>query len=503
MIEDFQQDALAIRFGLVDLVEDRTVVQRYINSRHAEKVPFIILFQEDKGEVNQTLLPTNRPTSYSIYHTCRYMGYNIVHTTGDVFVYEPYGRSESYQVCPQIEDPTSGYRCSTVYHNMTDYTVIYKHSHNIASNKTKNKKYPTIHGMKKLTQFNWNDVLKKSLWASNLQFALNSAEISSVYMVIFIISDCSSCTRHLPTFQSLYKQVNTIAGSSFYIVNCTTDKTICNHHNITGYPTITAFRKILDQSTSHCFTHKQHTTDVRLDYHGPIQIKSVMEWYSSISMEIVKDMKFKPLQKMKEDVRLVAVIVPRNSSYLPIAPTRSNKKYYYGIECYRAICNQLISVVSCYSIYSIDIPNTQYQHNNNNNNNNNNYIVTQIRLERRDGIKADIMRLGESVYTTIQDETSQLHKLHKPHRYNLRQNQKCEENHGMCSEFITSYVRDHIRLPVTHLTSVLFHTNNNPYKDNDLPIVIALVEPKHLEVNSTFLKILEDIGYELYNILYL
>ena len=44
--------------------------------------------------------------------------------------------------------------------------------------------------------------------------------------------------------------------------------------------------------------------------------------------------------------------------------------------------------------------------------------------------------------------------------YNLHQKQKCEEDHGHCTQFLESFTRDHLRLPVTALTSDILHSHN-------------------------------------------
>ena len=56
--------------------------------------------------------------------------------------------------------------------------------------------------------------------------------------------------------------------------------------------------------------------------------------------------------------------------------------------------------------------------------------------------------------------------------YKIQENQRCEDNHLACSEILAQFARDHLRLPVTHLTSELFHTKNR-YLNGLMPPCIS------------------------------
>lgn len=52
-----------------------------------------------------------------------------------------------------------------------------------------------------------------------------------------------------------------------------------------------------------------------------------------------------------------------------------------------------------------------------------------------------------------------IHMVVAIYRYNFGPNLKCEDDHGLCTDFITSFTQDHARLPVTHITSDAFHND--------------------------------------------
>ncbi|KAK7488513.1 hypothetical protein BaRGS_00020298, partial [Batillaria attramentaria] len=194
----------------------------------------------------------------------------------------------------------------------------------------------------------------------------------------------------------------------------------------------------------------------------------------------------------KESTRLIATLMPRDSRYLPLPPGK-NKAYFYGEACLQLLCEHLFGLAQCYTVYSTDIPGSEF------------YskelpmVVMKIVFERRDGVSVTIMELGKSLMGLLEAETSDtLHMFHQPHSYNLQPNQKCEEDHARCSRFLEEFTRDHTRLPVTHLTSEIFHTRNNPVFKKNLPVLLALAEPDNLTTDAPFVQLLSEVAVAMY-----
>ena len=67
-------------------------------------------------------------------------------------------------------------------------------------------------------------------------------------------------------------------GGSLYLANCTSDPSLCTSHNVTGFPTLIAFRGLGWLETSECMPQGVsigHSNKyVRMDYHGVITVRN-------------------------------------------------------------------------------------------------------------------------------------------------------------------------------------------------------------------------------------
>ncbi|KAK3089315.1 hypothetical protein FSP39_002676 [Pinctada imbricata] len=514
-IEEFTEVDLPMRFGLMDLTDDtsKKTISRWIQADYVKKVPFTVAFFTDakNSKLLQLGLNEDRPTPMSLFPLIQKTGEDLTDIKGDPLVYQPCGTEDPLQITPLYEGPF-GSMCSSWSHNQTNNTPVpikktKVKKHRISKAKEKrnwhekfgtdliDEKLRKVNGIPVISSTTWSEVIEKS-HAPNHPFLGGqqwAGEVTKVALVIFIQADCGSCNRNMETFKQLQQSVKYIEGGSLYLVNCTTDTSLCNTHNIKGYPYIIAYRGLGWMGTTSCLSPQsqdKYRKYVRMDYHGVIQEKAIMEWFTNAAASAITNNYFVWPDKSKmeiaifqvEDVRLIGVVIPKMSRYLPIPPNR-NRNYYYSYECFRLVCERLYSRAKCYGVYSLEIPTSEYT------DSNTEVIVSRVVMERRDGVRADLTYLGQSLMDTMEDqEDSILHRFHKPHRYNLKPSQKCEDDHGICTDLITDFTLDHSRLPITHITSDAFHTDDR-LSDEELPVLIALVHQENITKNSPFLEI--------------
>ena len=67
-------------------------------------------------------------------------------------------------------------------------------------------------------------------------------------------------------------------GGALYLANCTRDPHLCRQHDVTGFPTLIAFRGLGWSEGSRCVTSELSDSlpalgkHVRIDYHGVITV---------------------------------------------------------------------------------------------------------------------------------------------------------------------------------------------------------------------------------------
>ncbi|XP_013408970.1 uncharacterized protein LOC106172706 [Lingula anatina] len=458
-----------------------------------------------------------RPTPDAISRFLEKMNLKVLINDKIREMYKPYVQLDAFQICEQFEGPI-GTMCSSLHHNQTEHTPrIYKvHKRKIVKKSLKSKhkvgwdwhtKFGSETVEKKMKKVNdipvvtsevWSEVIEKSHAPLHpyISGEMWRGEVTKVTLVIFIIADCKSCTSNMNTFAELQKAVKFIDGGSAYLANCTSDPSICEQHEITGFPTLVAFRGIGWLAQDQCVSHKssKRAQHVRMDYHGVLLVPSVMEWFSSVSTTAVKNKGHAQMFhfSMPEDVYLVGQLAPKNSQFLPFIP-KKRSGYFYPYECFRLACEQLYGRSGCYTQYSDEIPPREFE------DLNQDMVVTKVMLYRKDGVKASIMELGYTLHSRLEKEkNSKMHQFHTSHRYEIPQSLKCEENHAVCTDLIVSYAEDHARLPVTRMTTAAFHSKNSIVANTNLPILVALVDDENGREDSKFLKSLTRAASELY-----
>ncbi|XP_062566447.1 uncharacterized protein LOC134228769 [Saccostrea cucullata] len=501
-VEEFRELGVALEYGMVDLAQEagKKLVSKWIRSKVARNVPFTILFHTDERNdyLIQEGLLEDRPTPSALYQLFKSATVNITYKDGTLFNdYLPYGQTDATQYSLLDEGPL-GRLCHPWSHNMTDSDPLApvvkqikkkpptqkKHTkekgwHERFGSENVDRKLKKFHGIPLLSHDMWSEVIEKSHAPSHPLLGGNrwAGEVSKVALVVFVKADCRSCVKSLETLLKVQKSLHFIEGGSLYLVNCTTEPELCVTHNIRGYPYITAFRGQGWLGTSQCVSpDTPHLPYSRVDYHGVIQEKDIMKWFGKVAGTSILNLMFeKPSEEMKEDCHT------------------KNPDYYYSYQCFRLACERLFGKAVCYTVYSSEIPAREYQ------DQHMELVITKLTLQRRDGAEAVITQLGKSLTAILEEqEGTAIHRFHRKHRYTFGPTLRCEDDHGVCTDFITSFTLDHSRLPVTHITSDAFHTEIRS-EDEELPVLIALVHQENITKHSPFLQTLHAVASDLYD----
>ncbi|XP_076093049.1 uncharacterized protein LOC143064244 isoform X1 [Mytilus galloprovincialis] len=520
-IEEFCDLDVEVHFGLVDITDDtadsRKIVNRWISSRIAQQLPFTLIYYKDSNKtIQQRLLTEDRPTPMSVYNWLSTYK-EVAETIHLPLIYQPYGVEDPNMFTYRDEGPY-GCSCYLTSHNQTvstpqqywwtwrihpnkqrqKKTETQKSWHDVFGTENINKKLEKVEDIPLLSHLYWSEVVEKSHaplhpFMPGREWA---GEVTKVALIIFIMADCRSCKKGMETFKNLQNSVKYIAGGSIYLVNCTEEVELCKEHDIRGFPTVTAFRGLgwLDSST--CISDESqrlYKSYRRMDYHGVLQAKPIMVWFGEIASSAVKDRLFDwPKQQLVEDVRLVGVLVPKASRFLPI-PQGRKQNYYFSYECYRLICERLYGKATCYSVYSKELPQIEFKQKDLD------VVVSKIILQRKDGVDATLMQIGHTLSQSLENQqNTKLHMFHKTHRYKIGHGQKCETDHAACTDIITAFTLDHSRLPITQINSNAFHTSDS-LDSEDLPILIALVYKDNITDTASFSQVLTEVAYQFYN----
>ncbi|OWF48857.1 uncharacterized protein LOC110452507 [Mizuhopecten yessoensis] len=521
-VEEFRDMGVNVRFGLVNIEEAdiNLILSRWVDPKLTLSFPVAILYYWDNSsKIAQIKVSEQRLTPLNLHRVLKET-VGFVDREGQEVPYNPLHGYNPLEISAVFEGPL-GTKCSQHSHNLTDnypiqvqpvkrkrkvhvVTVEKKEEvklwHDMFGTETINKNLDMVENIPVLTGQYWSEVIEKSHAPQHpLQGGREWAgEVTKVALVVFVMAECRSCKNSMPVFENLEKSVKYIEGGSMYLVNCSVDHALCKNLDIRGYPTVTAFRGLGWLHSSRCIGDEaeklaQHNNYVRLDYHGVLLHDNIMDWFARVSAPAITDNLFDWPDAKADDVSLFGVLTPKKSDFLPIPPQRSID-YYYSYECFRLVCERLYGKVHCHSVYNRDIPEREFE------DDDLDLIVSKVILKRKDGVSAVIMKLGTSLQDTVEDESdTNLHKFHKPHRYNLRPNTRCEQDHVACTNLIIAYTMDHSRLPVTQLTSDLFHIHSSESMKDSLPVMMALVHRQNITEDSQFIKELRAVAYELYN----
>ncbi|XP_064605774.1 uncharacterized protein LOC135470669 [Liolophura sinensis] len=605
-IGELRDAGVKMRYGILDVAVGKAAVSRWVRASFSVHVPFTLIFHLSESKVAQSsiVLSPSIPSPWRTYSRLIELGVNLTDCNGQSLksVYLPWSLMGHHNQVSHVFEGPWGWMCTDNSHNLTD-TVPYaqrqpsqRHDREEPNNVSPlhsssthiqydsdrlESRLDTLHGIPVLTNYSWEDIILRSHAPHHPLYpgGVWKGEVTKISLVIYVMDGCGSCKNNMHTFSKLKNAISFIDGGSVYLVNCTADRELCKDHGVTGFPTLSAYRGLGWLGAGQCVGDQGLSREkyVRLDYHGVLLTQPIIDWFLSLTVETVDNKKFDfPSLPMMEDVRLVASLMPKMSRFLPIPPGR-DYEYYLPYTCFRLACERLFGLAKCYSVYSQDIPLSEFA------SQDIQLIVAKVSLVRKDGVELTLMLLGKSLLATLVDQSEpraqQYHRLHThraqeypqvstqdgveltvmllrksllatlvdqsepraqeypqvstqdgveltlmllgksllatlvdqsepraqqyhrlhTHRYDLKPALKCEDDHTRCTEFIVKVTRDHARLPVTQMTSTLFHTKNSLFADAGLPVLIAFVHQENITANSPFQRILTSVGYELYN----
>eukprot|EP00057_Strongylocentrotus_purpuratus_P024961 XP_011679435.1 PREDICTED: uncharacterized protein LOC100891372 [Strongylocentrotus purpuratus] len=542
----FRDHGAKLRFGIVDVELQQDIVPRWLHAAGIEGMPFSILFWRkprlDKGKMlHQLALPEGANTPMTIGSFLQEKNVTLESIDGGLFHYPTWVES-SYDMEVSMGEsrliaPTCIMALNTSLAGLDDVWGEGPHSIKKKVDETEpdtmedlkdanvtmevndtfsQKDNPLSHigGIDRLTDATWSTVIEKShagLKPEDLQALMNihktsrKKDIPQTYLVFFIQDGCGSCRRQQSMFERVAKAVQFVDGGSAYILNCTSDPVTCDLLHVRGFPTLIAFRTFGQHSSERCLSPDHHQHTLRMDYHGVLEEKELMEWFSDIALPRVQ---IKTLQQVKQEqkhtnVILLATIYPLSlaGQYLRSVGGADS---WYPLECFLVACERLYGKAKCYAAYGENIRSSDRERTSKEER----LIVGKVEMLRQDGVVSKVITSGRSLIAALQAEAdSQIHRFHTPHRYNLKSGQRCEDDHAGCTDLITDFVEDHSRLPVTHLTMTSFHAYSSVGFDSKhkgsvfrrgLPVLIAFATKDQMEEGAVFQQALLSAAYDQY-----
>ncbi|CAH1779960.1 unnamed protein product [Owenia fusiformis] len=523
-VEYLQEANSTLRFGTMDIETHKEVLHHHFGSLLVHQIPFTVLYfpvyhRNRVESIEPRMMSAFRPTISEV------LGFLLDLSQQNQLLkpYIPSSLIASYlprinaEVCLLTEGPW-GEECGLEYNNQTDTELPIIESQLQEKNDVVETDLNTEEQVVKMdvielsmveeenknitmvTESTWSDMIETSPSMSQ-QFPVVTqwkGDVTKVTLVIFIIEGCGSCRNNMEVFHQLHHALQYIEGASALLANCTSDPLLCKQNDITGFPSVSIFRGLGWLTTDGCISGETASklSPVRLDYHGVIRVTPIMDWFLDSTHAAVNDTRFHGAEdsKMVEDVHLVATLVPKMSGFLPHV-AKKKTDYFLPYECFRLACELLYGQVPCYTEFSKDIPEREFS------NKGLEMVATKIVLHRKDGMSAVITQLGETLVKLLEREQGDnTHIFHAPHKYNIPRDQKCEDNHAFCTDLIVDFTRDHARLPITKMTSMLFHSRSKlSFLDETLPVMVALVHAENMTISSQFYQNLREASIALYN----
>ncbi|XP_074641678.1 uncharacterized protein LOC141899331 [Tubulanus polymorphus] len=520
-----REHGLQAKYGLVDVNEEFDILNRWFDGTYAPMIPFIVVYAPKINYRNNRVMGItryskflSRPSPAAVAKWLKMKNIQLINTKTNTFtIFKPYPSIIGQQ--SSVNEGPYGSLCSLEYNNATNNEpFVYSKRKQLKEVNVQRKKETKnsllllkksreriiqmlnhVDGIPVLSESSWQEIIRKSYPSLHPYTSLPWAgQVSSIVLVVFLMADCNSCNSKRDTFVKLNRAVRSLDDGSLFLVNCTEEKLLCEKVGVIGFPTVSAFRGSGWLYNSRCVSERSAKLDntIRIDYHGVIQVSSIMDWLSKMAEPSVDIIGFnrEPKKALKSHLStgiLRATLMPRDSRFLANIP-RSLQRKLYPYECFRLVCERLFRQVSCFAKYSQDIPPTEYS------SKNARVIVSTVELERTDGLTVTVVKLGQRLIQTLQDETmAEVHKFHQPHTYSISHEQKCEDDHGRCTDLIIDFVSDHIRLLVTVMTSEMFHTKHSIFSASQ-PVLLALVHEGNVSAEAAFIKELTIVAEKMY-----
>lgn len=519
--DTFAKMKLPVRFAMLNIMSYPEVIARYVIASDVYAVPFTVVFWQEREStsqrfiIKQQLYDKDVPTPLLLYEFLQTLPVVVLPTAPDDDdddvdeVFNPWKESDDAKKICNLD--ISEDKCVE-----GDNSTVTDFEHNNvmfgpplpppswqtkAQVQKKQQKKLQFHYVNDKT---WSSLVEQSVGPVKSYTAaafptMQTSRLFSVSLIVFLQEGCSYCNQVLPTIERISSDAKYL-GASVFVHNCSTDPLTCQRYGVTGFPTLTAFRSLSWSAVESCSS--SHSTYIRLDYHGPIIAKLVLEWLSNVSQPAVdRRYLFDSIPEMDMDVRLIGTLYTRTLARRYLATTLANK--WYPFHCFQLVCELLYGRVPCFAIYTRDVVDdgskTKAK--------DQDLVLSKLELQRSDGVRVKVFQLGQNVESFINNQRdTRLHMFHDTHRYEMPKNFKCEYNHKICTDIALRFVQDHRRLPVLHMTSAAFHTklgseenaNFEPYAHN-LPILFALAHKNNVSKDSSFYKELLESAYTLYN----
>lgn len=519
--DTFTKMKLPVRFAMLNIMSYPEVIARYVIASDVYAVPFTVVFWQEREStsqrfiIKQQLYDKDVPTPLLLNEFLQTLPVVVLPTAPDDDdddvdeVFNPWKESDdAKKVCNLdiSEDKCVEGDNSTVtdfeHNNVMFGPPLPPPSWQTkAQVQKKQQKKLQFHYVNDKT---WSSLVEQSVgpvksYTTAAFPTMQTSRLFSVSLIVFLQEGCSYCNQVLPTIERISSDAKYL-GASVFVHNCSTDPLTCQRYGVTGFPTLTAFRSLSWSAVESCSS--SHSTYIRLDYHGPIIAKLVLEWLSNVSQPAVdRRYLFDSIPEMDMDVRLIGTLYTRTLARRYLATTLANK--WYPFHCFQLVCELLYGRVPCFAIYTRDVVDdgskTKAK--------DQDLVLSKLELQRSDGVRVKVFQLGQNVESFINNQRdTRLHMFHDTHRYEMPKNFKCEYNHKICTDIALRFVQDHRRLPVLHMTSAAFHTklgseenaNFEPYAHN-LPILFALAHKNNVSKDSSFYKELLESAYTLYN----
>ena len=519
-VDSFAKRNASLQFALFDVSKNKQHLSRYFNATVLTNLPAVVLFHQSgnphRVTINSDTLLSEIPTPWTVYTFVKsVMGKFLRDHDGNTLEFLPWSRpvAVAETPCEMAPGGATG-MCAASWENLTvndQSAEVFEESID-RSMPFISKPYRMSHGKPRKRAVSLSQeisqklnldttghipVVTSNVWHTVQKMALKPQTAYSlrpgsdtlnpatpVALVVFVQEGCGLCEALLGEFNQLAKSVEFISGAAMFLVNCTTDTSLCQQEDISGYPSLYAYRGFTQPTN--CIEKPIQLAAKRVPYHGVFRLTSILEWLSDISMPAV-DMGGQERRNANEDsVQLFATLYSQSSARHHF---RSLHGRWFTYHCLVTICEQLLGQAVCLASYASDIDHYPVS---------GDPLVSDITLIRGDGIQATVFSTGRSLSSTLNDHSaSLLHRFHATHRYRITPSQTCEENHIKCTSLLVQYVRDHRRPPVISITDKIFHVDEDLL--SDLPVMIALAHEANLSKNSSFYLTYSAVAKKLYS----
>ena len=253
-----------------------------------------------------------------------------------------------------------------------------------------------------------------------------------------------------------------------YFINCAEHQKLCSIQNVTGFPTLLAYKNLQHIRSDGCLSTSSLSQTI--GFHGSYQIQNMIEWYQDISDLGIH---YGEPHSFHDGCNIHIII-----------ETDKISKDSLSIQCIEAICMSL-AYSECFILQEkADTGN----------------FIKSIELIRRDGVSSNIYNDGESLEISF-SRSLELHQYHTydDHQYNLPD---CKDKPSTCIQLIATFIKEHSRIPVTELSPIMFHSPTTyQYLFGNLPVLAALVNHNTIISQSGIMLMVQEVAKLFYSVI--